>query len=78
MSIHLADGVTPDDGAPIVVKRCPFCPGDARVVQTAMSDDGKLAHRSAHVVCRLCCAVGPVCESEADALARWNTRPVMP
>ena len=51
------------------IKPCPWCgPGDDMVfpIINASCD---------HVVtCSECLAEGPGCETEAEAIARWNTR----
>lgn len=42
---------------------CPFCGGEA-----------VLAHNKKEVVCIECEAFGPYCDTEAEAIAVWNTR----
>ena len=45
------------------LKPCPFCGGEAK-----LSSNGK------EVVCLGCEALGPFCDTEAEAIEAWNRR----
>lgn len=58
--------MTQDDEALRKLKPCPFCGGDK--VRVKSREDDHWAH------CKPCFAEGPMCETEAEAIAAWNKR----
>ena len=52
-----------------VLKPCPFCGGDAEVIQT-----WTVRFVTTVVTCRACGARGPSLASEESARSSWNTR----
>lgn len=54
------------------LKPCPFCGGEAEILTAESMRGGYLFG----IMCNDCCSRGDVYETEAEAIAAWNTRAV--
>lgn len=52
------------------LKPCPFCGGEAEILTAESMRGGYLFG----IMCNDCCSRGDVYETEAEAIAAWNTR----
>lgn len=48
------------------MRACPFCGAESIEMDSLRSDTDFYA------VCQECCAQGPICATEADAVNEWN------
>ena len=54
----------------IDLKRCPFCSGYAGIRRELFAGEIECFY----VSCRICGARGQICNTEEDAVKKWNTR----